>query len=85
MPDLFVASGCDCWSNAEKYPYTFGYQTDYTIEAKILGKYVTDQFKGQKVAYIYQNDDVGQGALQGLRQEIPSSAVVAKQQYSVMT
>lgn len=83
VPDLFVASGCDCWSNAQKYPYTFGYQTDYTIEAKILGKYVTDQFKGQKVAYIYQNDDVGQGALQGLRQEIPSSAVVAKQPYSV--
>ncbi|HXY92377.1 MAG TPA: ABC transporter substrate-binding protein [Acidimicrobiia bacterium] len=83
VPDLFVASGCVCWSNAKKYPYTFGYQTDYTIEAKILGKYVTDHYKGQKVAYIYQNDDVGQGALAGLRQEIPSSAVVAKQPYSV--
>jgi ABC-type branched-subunit amino acid transport system substrate-binding protein len=83
VPDLFVASGCDCWSNAKKYPYTFGYQTDYTIEAKILGKYVTDHYKGQKVAYIYQNDDVGQGALAGLRQEIPSSAVVSKQPYSV--
>jgi ABC-type branched-subunit amino acid transport system substrate-binding protein len=83
VPDLFVASGCDCWNSAKKNPYTFGYQTDYTIEAKILGKYVTDHFNGQKVAYIYQNDDVGQGALQGLRQQIPSSAVVAKQPYSV--
>jgi ABC-type branched-subunit amino acid transport system substrate-binding protein len=83
VPDLFVASGCDCWNNAKKNPYTFGYQTDYTIEAKILGKYVTDHFNGQKVAYIYQNDDVGQGALQGLRQQIPSSAVVTKQPYSV--
>jgi branched-chain amino acid transport system substrate-binding protein len=83
VPDLFVASGCDCWNNAKKYPYTFGYQTNYTIEAKILGKYVTDHFKGQKVAYIYQNDDVGQGALKGLPQEIPNSAVVAKQPYSV--
>jgi branched-chain amino acid transport system substrate-binding protein len=83
VPDLFIASGCDCWNIPKKYPYTFGYQTDYTIEAKILGKYVTDHFKGQKVAYIYQNDDVGQGALLGLRQEIPNSAVVAKQPYSV--
>jgi branched-chain amino acid transport system substrate-binding protein len=83
VPDLFVASGCDCWNDGTKYPYTFGYQTDYTIEAKILGKYVTDHFKGQKVAFIYQNDDVGQGALQGLRQTIPSTAVVSKQPYSV--
>jgi ABC-type branched-subunit amino acid transport system substrate-binding protein len=83
VPDLFVASGCDCWSDASKYPYTFGYQTDYTIEAKILGKYVTDHYQGQKVAYIYQNDDVGQGALAGLSQTIPNSAVVAKQPYSV--
>lgn len=83
VPDLFVASGCDCWNNPKQYPYTFGYQTDYTIESKILGKYVTDHFKGQKVAYIYQNDDVGQGALKGLPQTIPNSAVVAKQPYSV--
>jgi ABC-type branched-subunit amino acid transport system substrate-binding protein len=83
IPDLFVASGCTCWSDGKKYPYTFGYQTDYTIEAKILGKYVTDHFGGQKVAYIYQDDDVGQGALAGLRQTIPNNAVVAKQPYSI--
>ena len=83
VPDLFVASGCDCWNQPKKYPYTFGYQTDYAVEAKILGKYVTDHFKGEKVALIYQNDDVGQGALKGLPQEIPNSAVVSKQPYSV--
>lgn len=83
IPDLFVSSGCDCWNNPKQNPYTYGYQTDYTIEAKILGKYVTDHFKGQKVAYIYQNDDVGQGALKGLPQQIPNSAVVAKQAYSI--
>ncbi len=83
VPDLFVASGCDCWNQASKYPYTFGYQTDYTVEAKILGKYVTDHFKGEKVAVIYQNDDVGQGALKGIPQEVPKSAIVTKQPYSV--
>jgi ABC-type branched-subunit amino acid transport system substrate-binding protein len=83
VPDLFVASGCDCWNNSKKAPYTFGFQTDYTIEAKILGKYVTDHFKGQKVGIIYQNDDVGQGALKGLPQEVPKSALIARQPYSV--
>ena len=83
VPDLFIASGCDCWNNPSKAPYTFGYQTDYTIEAKILSKYVTGHFAGQKVGVIYQNDDVGQGALKGIPQEIPKSAVVAKQPYSI--
>lgn len=83
VPDLFVASGCDCWNNPKKAPFTFGYQTDYTIEAKILGKYVTGHFGGQKVGVIYQNDDVGQGALKGIPQEVPKSVIVAKQPYSV--
>ena len=83
VPDLFIASGCDCWNRPKQAPYTFGYQTDYTIEAKILGQYITKNFKDQKVGYIYQNDDVGQGALQGLAQEIPRASVVTKQPYSV--
>jgi hypothetical protein len=44
---------------------------------------VTGHFAGQKVGVIYQNDDVGQGALKGIPQEIPKSAVVAKQPYSI--
>jgi len=81
VPDLFVASGCDCWDNPSQDPYTFGYQTDYTIEGKIQGKYIADHFKGQKVGYLYQNDDFGQGGVKGLDQEIPSSAVVSRQTY----
>src|SRR5665213_815189 len=30
IPDLFVASGCTCWNDSVKAPYTFGFQTDYT-------------------------------------------------------
>ncbi|HEX6475766.1 MAG TPA: ABC transporter substrate-binding protein, partial [Acidimicrobiales bacterium] len=44
VPDLFVASGCDCWNNPSKYPYTSGYQTDYTIEGKITGQYVKNTY-----------------------------------------
>src|SRR6202162_872558 len=32
IPDLFVASGCNCWNNVAQYPETFGWQPDYTIE-----------------------------------------------------
>src|ERR1700731_4233566 len=39
IPDVFVASGCDCWNNPS-YPQTFGWQLDYVREGKILGQYV---------------------------------------------
>ena len=37
VPDLFVASGCDCWNQPSKWPYTFGWQPDYIIEGKVTG------------------------------------------------
>ncbi|TMM19484.1 MAG: ABC transporter substrate-binding protein [Actinobacteria bacterium] len=81
VPDLFVASGCDCWNNPSKYPYTSGYQTDYTVEGKITGQYIKNTFAGKKVGYLYQNDDFGQGGVQGLDQQIPKSSVVTRQTY----
>ena len=81
VPDLFVASGCDCWNNTSKYPYTFGWQPDYIIEGKITGKYVADNLSGKKVGYLYQDDDFGQGGVQGLDSVIQASNVVDKEKY----
>ena len=81
VPDLFVASGCDCWNNTSKWPYTFGWQPDYIIEGKITGKYVADNFSGMKVGYLYQDDDFGQGGVTGLDSQIQASNVVSKQKY----
>ena len=83
VPDLFVASGCLCWDDAAKHPYTFGWQTDYTVEGKILGDYIKKNFAGKKIAYFYQNDDFGQDGVKGLDKEIPASQVVTKQAYQV--
>ncbi len=85
VPDVFVASGCTCWNQPSKYPYTFGYQPNYTIEGRILGNYVKNNFAGQKVGYLLQNDDVGQGGQAGLDKELPASQVVSKQMYDVST
>ncbi len=82
VPQLFVASGCACWSNPA-YPYTTGWQTNYVIEGKVLGKYVESHFKGKKIAYVYQDDEFGQDGVKGLDQEIPASQVVARQPYSI--
>jgi ABC-type branched-subunit amino acid transport system substrate-binding protein len=81
VPDVFVASGCDCWNNPSKYPQTFGWQLDYIREGKILGAYVKQHFAGKKIGYFFQNDEFGQDGVKGLDYEIPHSQVVSRQSY----
>src|SRR5499427_5537447 len=79
IPDVFVASGCDCWATG--YPQTFGWQLDYIREGKILGAYVKQHFAGKKIGFFYQNDEFGLDGVKGLSYEIPASQIVAKQSY----
>jgi ABC-type branched-subunit amino acid transport system substrate-binding protein len=82
VPQLFVASGCACWSLAAE-PWTSGWQPNYVIEGKILGKYIATHYAGKKVAFIYQGDEFGQDGVLGLDEEIPAADVVAREPYSV--
>jgi ABC-type branched-subunit amino acid transport system substrate-binding protein len=81
VPDVFVASGCDCWDAPATAPETFGWQLDYIREGKILGQYVAKHFAGKKIAYFYQDDEFGMDGVKGLDYEIPKSMVVARQSY----
>ena len=81
VPDVFVASGCECWNQPTTYPETFGWQIDYVREGKILGQYVEQHFAGKKVAFFYQDDEFGMDGVKGLDDEIPASMVVSKQSY----
>jgi branched-chain amino acid transport system substrate-binding protein len=82
VPDVFVASGCECWNNVSTEPYTFGWQVDYVREGKILGNYIKQHFAGKKIGYFYQDDEFGQDGVKGLDDEIPKSQVVARQSYN---
>jgi branched-chain amino acid transport system substrate-binding protein len=81
VPDLFVASGCQCWDKPSQHPYTFGYQTDYVREGKILGQQIATAYAGKKVAYFYQNDDFGKDGVTGLDMYVPAGDVVSRQSY----
>ncbi len=81
VPDVFVASGCECWNQPSKWPETFGWQLDYVREGKILGNYLKQHFAGQKIGYFYQNDEFGQDGVKGLDMEIPKADVVSRQSY----
>ena len=77
VPQLFIESGCNCWSNP-KYPLSLGWQPPYTVDGKILGSYIKANFAGKKIGYLYQADEFGQDVVKGLDMEIPSSSVVSR-------
>ena len=85
VPDLFVASGSRSWNQPEKYPGTFGFQTDYTVEGKILANYVKNTFGGKKVCFLGQNDDFGRDSLAGVEKILGADGVTDRQTYVVTT
>jgi ABC-type branched-subunit amino acid transport system substrate-binding protein len=67
IPDLFVNSGYSgFYTDPKKYPNTFGGLGTYTVEAKILGKYLKEKYPDKKIGILWQSDDFGRNALAGL-------------------
>jgi branched-chain amino acid transport system substrate-binding protein len=79
VPDLFVASGSRLWGeDPKKNPETFGWQTDYESEGKIIGQYIKDKYPNAKVGLFLQDDDFGQDGEKGVRQFIDKQIVDAE-------
>ncbi|GAA1784053.1 ABC transporter substrate-binding protein [Streptomonospora arabica] len=78
VPDLFVSSGALMWNQPDKYPLTYGFQVDYTKEAKIQGQYIAENLPDAKVGYLHQNDDVGADSEAGLEQYIAEQRVAVE-------
>ena len=79
VPDLFVASGSRSWDQPQKYPSTFGFNPDYTVEGKILATHVKATYAGKKVCFLGQDDDFGRDSLLGIEKIL--GPVAAKQNY----
>ena len=79
VPDLFVASGSRSWNQPDKYPGTFGFNVDYTVEGKILATHVKTAMPGKKVCFLGQDDDFGRDSLAGIEKIL--GPVAAKQSY----
>jgi branched-chain amino acid transport system substrate-binding protein len=79
VPDLFVSSGSLLWGeDPETNPYTFGWQTDYESEGKIIGQYIADKFPDAKVGLFLQDDDFGEDGEKGIREFIDGQVVAAE-------
>ncbi|MBX7267205.1 ABC transporter substrate-binding protein [Micromonospora sp. Llam7] len=81
VPDLFVASGSRSWDQPDRYPNTFGFNPDYTVEGKILANHVQTALPGRKVCFLGQDDDFGRDALAGVEKVLGADGVVERQTY----
>ena len=82
VPDLFVSSGSIMWGNdPAKRPMTFGWQPDYEIEGKIIGKWVSEHMPNAKVGLFLQDDDFGRDGEKGVRQYLDKQ-IVSVQRYT---
>ncbi|HWJ09357.1 MAG TPA: ABC transporter substrate-binding protein [Nocardioides sp.] len=82
IPDLFVSSGSLAWNQPDKYPATFGWQTDYTREGKVLATYVKDKFAGKTMCSFGQGDDLGRDGVKGLETILGPDGLKKKEEYS---
>ncbi|GAB2675144.1 ABC transporter substrate-binding protein [Thalassiella azotivora] len=83
VPDLFVASGSRAWNDPSTYPYTFGYNTDYVVESKILATYAQEAHAGRTICSLGQDDDFGEDFEVGLEAVLGADGLADKQRYTV--
>jgi ABC-type branched-subunit amino acid transport system substrate-binding protein len=69
VPDMFLLTGETKFTDPV-VKSRFGFLVDYLTEAKILGKYIADNFAGKKLGIIAQNDEFGQEGEQGVREGV---------------
>ncbi|MBI3199876.1 MAG: ABC transporter substrate-binding protein [Rhodospirillales bacterium] len=86
VPQLFVATGASKWGDPKNFPWTMGWQPDYSTEGGIYAKHMLAQHKGEKIGILWQNDDSGKdyvgGFMKGLGKE-NEKMVVASVSYEV--
>lgn len=83
IPDLMVSSGSLSWNQPDKYPYTFGWQTDYVREGKILATHAKENFPDKTYCSFVQGDDLGADGVKGLEIVLGEDALKTKESYSV--
>src|SRR5208283_1284305 len=67
VPQLFVFSGAEKFSEPQHFPWTIGFNPSNRMEAQIYGKYISREKPDARGALLYQNDDFGKDYLDGLK------------------
>jgi len=86
IPQLFVATGADKWSDHKSNRWTMAWQPSYRVEARIYAKYIAQNKPDARICVLYQNDDFGKDYIAGLKDVLGSGygkKVVKEASYEV--
>ena len=72
VPDMFLLTGETKFTDPV-VKSRFGFLVDYLTEAKILGRYIADNFAGKKLGIIAQNDEFGHEGEDGIREGVKNA------------
>ncbi|HEU5129070.1 MAG TPA: ABC transporter substrate-binding protein [Glycomyces sp.] len=82
VPDLFVSSGSLTWNQPGVYPNTFAFNADYVTEGAALAQYAVEQRPDATICVLGQDDDYGEGILEGVETVVDGNAIAEIQTYS---
>ncbi|MGN1285128.1 MAG: ABC transporter substrate-binding protein [Bradyrhizobium sp.] len=68
VPQLFVASGDQDFSEPSAFPWTMGWQPSYREEGRIYANYIQAFYPGKKIVALWENDQFGRELFKGLVQ-----------------
>jgi branched-chain amino acid transport system substrate-binding protein len=68
IPQLFVVSGDEEWSNPRVFHWTMGWQPSFRSEGRIYANYIQAFYPDRKIAVLWQNDEFGRDLFKGLEE-----------------
>ncbi len=68
IPQLFVASGDEGWSDPKAFPWTMGWQPSFRAEGRIYANYIQAFYPDKKIVALWQNDEFGRDLFKGFQE-----------------
>lgn len=86
VPQLFLATGADTFSDPKTYPYTVPGVPNYGVEAAVFAKHILQRLPNARIAILFQNDDYGRtyvSAFKAALGDVADKMIVAQAAYEV--
>jgi len=68
IPQLFVASGAEAWSDPKAFPWSMGWQPSFRAEGRIYANYIQAFYPDKKIVALWQNDEFGRDLFKGFQE-----------------
>jgi ABC-type branched-subunit amino acid transport system substrate-binding protein len=85
VPQVLNATGATVFADAERFPWTGGWQPNYEFEGRLYGQAIARNSPNAKIGILFQNDSYSEDYMKGLKTGLgaKTSNIVAEEGYEV--